>query len=93
MKVGSLVECVFDFSSQRWEWGKEDAIVPVVGNIYTVHSFHPKSDEHIVLEECYSICPVNGRPHGYPKGGFREIQPPMDISALIQECQTQLITL
>lgn len=86
MKVGSLVECIQDFSSQA-PLKEGSPIVPIVGDIYTVFGLSPISDKHIVLEECYAVSPVNGRPYAFPVSGFREIQPPMDLTELIEECQ------
>lgn len=84
MKVGSLVECVGSFTQVPGE------IVPVNGKIYTVRAIACFGHEAgILLEE------IVNEPQEYAEGfyqvhfaidKFREIQPPMDISELIEEC-------
>lgn len=88
MQVGSLVELVND----TWEHHYYDVIYPVKNVIYTVRGF--KEDTGIVLEEI-----VNRVERLQTRSGaiiideasfmihkFRELQPPMEISELVEEC-------
>lgn len=90
MKIGSLVECILQFKHQP---GFEE--IPVIGNIYTVRDMRitPLNGSDvmgILLEEI--VNPLYNFIEGFSEGsfgeiGFRELQPPMDISieSLISE--------
>lgn len=84
MKVGSLVECIANTSS--FDCDRNES-VPKKGGIYTVRGIHPDGDA-IRLEE------IVNRPIKYAdefgecyflSSKFRELQPPMNVSELIEE--------
>lgn len=93
MKVGSLVECVAINVDKNTEIAKsiiKTGLVtyPKVGGIYTIRAF-PLSDG-VYLEEIDNSAAYKIEPCFNIKM-FRELQPPMDISELIEECQTQTV--
>lgn len=98
MKVGSLVECIHPFTSELsarlrlYGYG-----FPVVGGTYIVRGFQDKNDYNIYLDEIVNtpVPTTSGdfMEFGFAYTRFREIQPPMDISELIEECQTVSIEL
>lgn len=82
MKVGSLVECIKDFSifRQNRKFEKYETF-PIKGNIYTVRGI--PNDRVILLEEIINpIKPYNdgNKECAFDMEGFREIQPPMEIN-------------
>ena len=70
MEPGTLVQCIApDWCLTEGNSTKTD---PELGKIYTVKSFYPKSNNHIILEE----IPLDddGLPMGYSRSGFKEIE-------------------
>ena len=79
MKVGSLVLCIDDINQSATEYlnGKL-----VKGEIYTVTGFD-KSWPAVFLEE--KPIKRNGYEISHWARRFREVQPPMDLSELMEE--------
>lgn len=90
MKVGSLVELVEDFKNPP----KHMITRPIKNVIYTVREFDEDDPNYLRLEEI--INPKFYYSEGYseccfPVAYFRELQPPMDISELIEESIYQTV--
>ena len=96
MKVGSLVELVND----NWKYPHEEGITyPVKRTIYTVREIDFSDIViAIMLEEI--INPkrpylINGKfdlgEKGFIIERFRELQPPLDVSNIVQECLLESI--
>jgi hypothetical protein len=90
MKVGSLVVLK---SNDNAEWrdtitGKTMTCVPSPKEICCIASFYRGDDEYIVLEE-YPIAD-DGSINGLYRDYFRELQPPMDLTELLEETITEL---
>jgi hypothetical protein len=97
MRIGSLVECVSDITNI--ERSREfirlfGYAIPEIGGIYTVRGFTPEKGAAIYLEEIVNPKVPNDLygmiEWGFNAKHFRELQPPMDLSELLEE--TQLIT-
>lgn len=101
MKVGSLVERV---GSGRMDSEtinnlnillSQGYVLPSLGGVYTIRGFlHSSNGDGIYLEEIVNpkICTHEGFMEvAFHVSSFRELQPPMDISELIEECQTQTV--
>lgn len=88
MKIGSLVECTLD----NWHviLGEK---VPVKGNIYTVREVIERAGlVGLMFEEIINSVHKYDDATGetaFDSRGFRELQPPMDISQLIENLQTE----
>jgi len=90
MKVGSLVECVKPFIDQKHD---PYTTYPILGEIYIVRDME---DDGIRLEEI-----INEKEFHLYKGreeygecmfvikNFSEVQPPMDLSKLLEETLLQ----
>lgn len=94
MKVGSLVECVYSsrkdgcISSTQLNMIDAGYTSPIVGGIYTVRGF-TENYKGIFLEEIINppIMTYRGiREVGFTISAFREVQPPMDLTELLEEC-------
>lgn len=81
MKVGSIVECIYPVNS--WDAGCENLPDPVVGSYYTI-DWVGYGGRYIGLEE---LSPESA----FAAHKFREMQPPLDITALIKECKTETV--
>ncbi len=91
MRVGALV---------IWILGIDyiDVITPDPKEVYTVRSVGagtshetPEVHEIIRVEEIVNgICP-KGKEYGYRASDWKEVQPPMDITELIKECELTTI--
>ena len=99
MEIGSLVKCVKDITANP----KSMEVItfyglkyPVQEEIYTVREVN---GIYIKLEEVVNMPIENERNNsssGYcepewNRQGFREVQPPMDIAALVEECMCRVI--
>jgi hypothetical protein len=84
MKVGSLVKCVKKIEIHP-ENVKDIVWLPEVGGTYTVRDIGGKL---IVLEEGVVGFDITrgGIEYGMATKNFREIQPPMDLTELLNEC-------
>jgi hypothetical protein len=91
MKVGSLVVL---------EGNGETPSFPHIsvqkGVIYTVTDIFknvtpPYEDLITIAEMPVVFNPNTGDKMGYEADNFREIQPPMDVTALIEECKTETV--
>lgn len=95
MKIGSLVECIND----NWKRNDDDMHIsfPIKGNLYTVRDIIDwgKGGIGIRLEE------IINSPDIYVEGVsectfnirlFKELQPPIDISELIEELNVNVCT-
>ena len=81
MRVGSLVECLDNnFSDDRTRWPN----IPKKGRLYTIRAKRILDDLPGVLLEEFTNPEVRpGEERGFYEYHFREVQPPMDVSALI----------
>lgn len=92
MKVGNKVVCVSD-GEGYWQFGV------FKGDEYIISDIFKDSEEGLfpgaVLLSLSGInAGVNqhtGIPFGFDINDFREIQPPLDITALIEECKTETV--
>lgn len=87
MKLGSLVECV----SMSFPLDDDHIIKGVqaqIGSIYTVRGIDicPWTNDPIIfLEEIISkIEDTTGQEWGYDMQDFRELQPPIDLSEILE---------
>jgi hypothetical protein len=89
MKIGSLVECIDD----NWDLRNGEKM-PVKGEIYTVRAIvRWEGQVGLKLEEV--VNPVMNYVDAVAECSFdaryfREIQPPMNISELLENLQTEL---
>lgn len=82
MKVGSLVECIRSQGTMHYK--------PLVyGNIYTIREIETNrkgaSGVGVLLEEITNEALINGLEPSYCITRFREVQPPMDLTNLMEE--------
>lgn len=96
MKIGSLVKCIYQIKDGAISFTQQrmiDAgyVSPKFGEIYAVRGFTPSNGglylEELVNPPLETVC-------GYMEVGFsirafREVQPPMDLSELLQESLLQ----
>jgi hypothetical protein len=92
MKVGSLVELIQNFKPTSIVVAIENAItLPVKGEAYTVRAIVTRSGKAaILLEEIINpdIITSDGITEvGFCIKLFRELQPPMDLTELVEESQ------
>lgn len=85
MDIGSLVECIANF-----EETESEVIIPIRGNIYVVRDILAFEDGlGVYLEEIINPKKkyLDATERAFSIKGFREIQPPMQISIenLVQE--------
>lgn len=88
MKVGSLVKCIQDFPDSR----NLGFNVPVKSDIYTVRGFVTLGGRlGVYLEEVVNQPMIDGIEPAWHLPGFVEVLPPLDITALIEECKTETV--
>ncbi len=94
MKAGSLVKAIGIFSPTEKKLRDQKIaidqgyIIPVRGEIYTVREF-TASGSGILLEEIvnHKIRTTFGLTEvGFNRKGFLEVQPPLDLKELLNEC-------
>lgn len=98
MKVGSLVECIGEFERDSADIFF-DILVPAKGGIYIVRTIengrHYKDEIFIRVEEIVNpkVCVHNGEliETQFSIKKFRELQPPMDLSELLEETKMAVI--
>lgn len=95
MKIGSLVECVKEYSVTPRVIGYYASWKPKKGEIYTVRGI---CEDSLGFEEQISIitslCPLAhliGEEVYFETHYFRELQEPLDIYELIEEEITELV--
>jgi len=84
MKVGSLVECVDD----KYQQQDDKIIFPILGETYTIRAIDFSEPVVVWLEEI--VNPVKTYREGlyeaaFDIDSFRELQPPLDLSELLEE--------
>jgi hypothetical protein len=83
MKVGSLVECICNnVENPAWV-----GILPVIGETYTIREiFEYEGDTLCYVEEIVSDIADDGHEYAHDIRWYREVQPPMNVKALMEEC-------
>lgn len=99
MKVGSLVECIdsIDYESRYSTYlhtfkvaRRMGYVFPKKGSIYTIREIiedDPKELPSVLLEEIVNPIVAAGFEIGFDIKDFRELQPPMDLTVLMDEVQ------
>lgn len=91
MKVGSLVECVEELSGCKFDGYNE---LPIKKEIYTVRGFMDRFGVVKIAVYLDELCAGYEDDFGimtelpYPTKWFRELQPPMDLTELMEEVNT-----
>jgi len=91
MKIGSLVECITNFSN-AFEIKSGLVICPVQHDLYIIRDIKeckPENDIGVHLEEIVNNKNNHGIEFFYSIHGFKEVQPPMKID--IEELMTELV--
>lgn len=95
MKEGSLVECVEDLS--KFPEPENYKVLPKVGDIFLVRGFYTyrQPNDFIYLSEVDNFkADHHGTPIEIPylTRWFRELQPPMDLSELLEQPEIMELT-
>lgn len=91
MKVGSLVVLEGNGETPKFpHMSVQKGVIYTVTDLFK-NAIAPYDDLINVAEMPVVVNPYNGLKMGYQADRFREVQPPMDITALIEECKTETV--